>query len=33
MAVITGAIIGGAMSLAGGIFGGRAARRQARAAK
>ncbi len=28
-----GAIIGGAMSLAGGIFGGRAARRQARAAK
>ena len=32
MAVI-GAIIGGAMSLAGGIFGGRAARRQARAAK
>ena len=33
MAVITSAIIGGAMSLAGGIFGGRAARRQARAAK
>ena len=33
MAEITGAIIGGAMSLAGGIFGGRAARRQARAAK
>jgi len=33
MAVITGAIIGGAMSLAGGIYGCRAARRQARAAK
>jgi len=33
MAVITSAIIGGAMSLAGGIFGGRAAKRQARAAK
>ena len=33
MAIGAGAIIGGAMSLAGGIFGGRAARRQARAAK